>query len=52
MSETKYIKKCFCWNGCDDKLHRCIERNKFVKQVRYHLMQKKIKDRLLRRSIK
>lgn len=45
MSTACDIEKCFCWNGCEDKLHDCIERSKFVKNVRKQLTKKKYKKK-------
>ena len=41
MSSACDNEKSFCWNDCEDKLHDCIERSKFVKEVRKKLTKKK-----------
>lgn len=45
MSIACDIEKYVCWNGCDDKLHDCIERSKFVKDIRKKLIKKKYKKK-------
>ena len=44
------VERCFCWNGCDEILHECIERSKYVKDFRKKLAKKKYKDKF--KSIK
>lgn len=39
------VERCFCWNGCDEILHECIERSKYIKDVRKKLAKKKYKDK-------
>lgn len=34
---------CISWNCCDDNLKECIERSKYVKQIRNLLKKKKFK---------
>ena len=43
MSCACDIEKCFCWNGREDELHDCIDRSKFVTDIRKKLAKKKIK---------
>ena len=38
-----YSDDYFCWNACEDKLRECIDRNKFVKDIRNKLAKKKFK---------
>ncbi|MFX0069488.1 MAG: hypothetical protein ACFFAO_00140 [Candidatus Hermodarchaeota archaeon] len=45
MSAVCNSKSCFCWNGCDDHLHECIERSKFVKETRTKLVKNKFKKK-------
>ncbi len=45
MSVSYDNEKYFCWNGCEDVLHECIERSKFVKDIRNKLAKKKCKDK-------
>ena len=44
LSSCDNSERCFCWNGDDDALEKCIRRNKFVKTVRSELMKKKFKS--------
>jgi len=41
MTECNDIDKCICWHGNDENLRKCIERNKFVQQIRNELMKKR-----------
>ncbi len=34
--------ECLSWNCCDEYLHECIERSKFVKNIRTQLKNKKL----------
>ncbi|MFX1340328.1 MAG: hypothetical protein ACFFDK_17090 [Promethearchaeota archaeon] len=45
MASACGIEKFFCWNGCEEKLHDCIERSKFVKDIRKDLAKKKYKKK-------
>ncbi|TXT54441.1 MAG: hypothetical protein BAJALOKI2v1_780017 [Promethearchaeota archaeon] len=36
---------CFSWTN-DEKIKKCIERSKFVKNVRKKLMEKRLKDKI------
>lgn len=35
------LNHCCSWNGCDDSLHDCIKRNKFIQDIRNKLAHKK-----------
>lgn len=47
MTECRDLKKCFCWNGCEDLLKGNIERNEFYKEIRNKLARKRYKKKFL-----
>lgn len=43
MTECRDLKKCSCWNGCENLLKDNIERNEFYKEIRKNLARKRLK---------
>ncbi|MFX1417972.1 MAG: hypothetical protein ACFE9N_03510 [Promethearchaeota archaeon] len=43
MSNYYNDHSCHSWNCCDENLQACIERSKYIKNIRAQLKKKKLK---------